>query len=779
METKTMTGLSHYDVQDRIAAGLDNKQPKAPTRTIGQIIKNNVFTFFNGMNLVLAILVLSTGSFKNAFFIVLVVTNTVIGIFQEVKAKQTLEKLSLLNQPKVFVFRDGSEIEIAVGDIVQDDILVLRSGMQVSADATLLSDQTLEVDESQLTGESDPIIKQAGDEILAGSFVISGQAYATAIRVGANTYTAKLANEARKFKLVNSELRDAIGRIIKAATVIIVPIGIFLAWSQFNIPGATWQDAIISAVAGVIGMIPEGLVLLTSVAFAAGVVKLAKHKTLVQELPAIETLARVDVLCLDKTGTITEGVLDVAKIHPVGSMPQAKIDEALAAFITAMPDANPTQVALMEYYLDRPVWEVNHKVAFSSARKWSSVSFESRGTFVFGAPEMVLGTNYPRYQTQIEKYAAMGQRVLIVAYAQTMMDSDQLPTALEAVAIVTLEDRIRAEAPDTLAYFAKQGVTIKVISGDNPVTVAAVAKRAGLVGSENYIDARTLPEDLEALADIIETTTVFGRVTPHQKKLLVQALQLRKHTVAMTGDGVNDVLALKEADCGIAMASGSDATRAVAQLVLLDSNFAALPHAVNEGRRVINNIQRVASLFLVKTFYSFLLSILTILLGMQYPFIPIQLSLISTLAVGVPSFFLALTPNTDPIQPGFMRRILATVIPAGTAIAFIVLAVFGLKELLGFTFDAENTVIVLMAGMVQLIVLYRITKPMNRWKRWLVGTMWVAFLLNFFTPFGREFFSFEPLPLLVTVTAFIFVFVAWLYIMGMTKVTKKILVKVE
>lgn len=772
-----ITGLTTTEVQDRIAKGLDNKQPKAPTRTIGQIIRNNIFTFFNFLNVVLAVLVLSAGSLKDAFFVVIVVANVVIGIYQEIQAKRTLEKLSLLNQPEVKVIRNSEPLTIAVSDIVLDDVLILQSGMQISADARVLDGQTIEVDESLLTGEADPIIKTSGEELYAGSFVVSGFAYVQAIRVGTDTYSAKLADEARRFKLVNSELRDAISKIIKGVTVMIVPLGLFLAWSQFNVPGTTWQEAIIGAVAGIIGMIPEGLVLLTSVAFAAGVIKLANKRTLVQELPAIETLARVDMLCLDKTGTITEGVLDVATVESLGTMNREMLDEALRAFVTALPDANPTQQALMDYYPETLTWDVMHKIAFSSARKWSSVSFSEYGTYVFGAPEMVLAADYQRYQDQIEDYAKQGQRVLILAHSSTLMTTETLPTDLQAVAIVTLEDRIRPEAPETLAYFAKQGVNIKVISGDNPVTVAAVAKRAGLAGSENYLDARTLPEDLDAVAEIVEKTTVFGRVTPHQKKLLVQALQSRNYTVAMTGDGVNDVLALKESDCGIAMASGSDATKAVAQLVLLDSNFAVLPQAVAEGRRVINNIQRVASLFLVKTLYSFLLSILTILIGMQYPFTPIQLTFISTLAVGAPAFFLALTPNNDPIKKGFLKRILTTVIPAGSAIALIVLVVYGLKTGLGFTFAAENTVIVFMTGFVQMIILYRITKPMNAWKWALIITMWLAFLLSFIIPFGRDFFGFQPLPFVVTVSALVIVLVAWFYIAIATKITEKYLVK--
>ncbi|MGL6228526.1 MAG: HAD-IC family P-type ATPase [Culicoidibacterales bacterium] len=777
MNVEKIIGLTEQEVQQRVSQGLDNQVPKAPTRTVGQIIRNNVFTFFNFINLVIVVLLVAAESYRNLLFIWIVIANVIIGIFQEINAKKTLEKLSLLNQPKVFVLRDGKEKEITLQGIVVDDILVLRSGMQISADAIVLPGQEVEVDESLLTGEADPIVKREGEELLTGSFVVSGKAYAKANRVGANTYTAKLADEARKFKLVNSELREGINRIIKAVSVIIVPIGLFLAWSQLSVPGATWQDAIVGAVAGIIGMIPEGLVLLTSVAFAAGVVKLAKQQTLVQELPAIETLARVDMLCLDKTGTITEGVLDVAEIQPLNMFTNQQLDEALVAFITALPDANPTQQALIDYYNQEREWAVSKKIAFSSARKWSGVSFKEHGTWIIGAPEMVLENNYQQYQSQIEAYAKRGQRVLIVAYSEQILGEEQLPSQLQAAAIVTLEDRIRPDAPATLAYFAEQGVQIKVISGDNPVTVAAVAKRAGLVGSENYLDARTLPDDLEAIADIVEKTTVFGRVTPHQKKLLVQALQLRSYTVAMTGDGVNDVLALKEADCGIAMASGSDATKAVAQLVLLDSNFASLPSAVAEGRRVINNIQRVASLFLVKTLYSFILSILTILIGFQYPFIPIQLSLISTLAVGVPSFFLALTPNNEPIKAGFLRRIIAVVIPAGTAIAFSIFLIYGLDGMIENGFMAKNTMVVLTAGVIQLTALYRIMKPMVRWKWWLVITMWLAFLSNFITGYGRSFFDFQVLPIMETGIVVIIYFIALSYIFFATKWMMKFIVK--
>jgi len=738
-------GLTSAEVAERVARGETNAIPDSPTRSVGQIVRANVVTPVNLVVGILAALVILAGSPKDALFGGVIVANSVIGIVQELRAKRTLDSLRVVSAPRVHVIRDGVTTELEISQLVLDDVVELRAGAQVVADGVVLASGDLEVDESLLTGEADPIVKSPGDEVLSGSAVVAGTGCVRVTRVGAESYAARLAEEARRFTLVNSPLRNDVNRIVTWVGILIVPVGLLLASSQFLRRDEGWRTAVISTVAGLVGMVPEGLVLLTSVAFAVGVVRLASHRCLVQELPAIEVLARVDVLCADKTGTITEGVMAVAEVRPLDGADASLPERALAALAATDPDPNATLVAVRDRFPADPGWTVRGRVPFSSARKWSATTFDDHGTWVVGAPENVLGDGYAGgLRDAVEHEAAAGRRVLVLAATpQEIVDPARLPP-LTPQALVLLEDVIRADAAETLAYFTEQGVTVKVISGDNPITVAAVARRAGLAAWEANLDARTLPGDdePEAFADLVDGSAVFGRVTPHQKRAMVHALQARGHTVAMTGDGVNDVLALKDADCGVAMASGSEATRGVAQLVLLDSNFAALPPVVAEGRRVIGNIERVASLFLAKTTYSIVLSVVTGVFALAYPLRPIHLSILSWFTIGVPAFFLALEPNAERVHPGFLRRVLGRAVPAGLVIALLTFAVFAIAQLDdSIDRDHARSVAVLVAGSIALMNLQRVARPMNPMRVTLVVVMVVLFALAFLVPYGRDLFE--------------------------------------
>ncbi|MEI7546492.1 MAG: cation-translocating P-type ATPase, partial [Actinomycetota bacterium] len=744
--TDPRTGLTSAEVAERVARGLTNAVPAAPTRTVGQIIRGNVVTPINFVVGALAAMVIAAGSPKDALFGGVIIANSVIGVVQELRAKSVLDRLSVVSAPKAQAVRDGVVHELRVHELVLDDVVELRAGAQVVADGVVLISENLEIDESLLTGEADPVVKAGDADVLSGSAVVAGTGRMVVTKVGAENYAAKLAEEARRFTLVNSPLRNDVNRVVTGIGYLIIPVGILLATSQFFRRDEGWRDSVISTVAGLVGMVPEGLVLLTSVAFAVGVVRLAGRRCLVQELPAIEVLARVDVLCADKTGTITEGSLAVAGIDVIEPAEHSEVDAALAALAQLDPDPNATAHALAEHFDDATTWRPTGRVPFSSARKWSGMSFERHGSWVFGAPENVLTTAYTgALREQVERQAAEGRRVLVLAKATDLFvdGQDAVLPEVHPMALVLLEDVVRADAPATLEYFATQGVTVKVISGDNNVTVGAVARRAGLAAWQDNVNATTLPEEgTEEFADAIEAGTVFGRVTPHQKRAMVKALQARGHVVAMTGDGVNDVLALKDADCGVAMASGSEAARGVAQLVLMDSNFSALPAVVSEGRRVINNIERVASLFLAKTAYSVVLSILTGVFALAYPLRPIHLSILSWFTIGVPAFFLALEPNDQRVQNGFLRRVLGRSVPAGAVIAAATMAVFAIAQL-DHRIDPDHarSVAVLVAGTVALMNLYRVACPLNRLRTTLVITMVSLFALAFLLPWGRDLFE--------------------------------------
>lgn len=736
------TGLTAAQVQTRIAQGLVNADDGIKTKTEKQIILENTFTFFNILNFVLALFVLLVGSFKNLLFLGVIFSNTIIGSFQGIRAKRTIDKLSLISAPKVTVLRDGALQTIAVSEIVLDDVMHLSNGQQICADA-IVCDGEVEVNESLITGESDPVVKHAGDELLSGSFIVSGSCYAQVEHIGSENYANRIANDAKYIKKAHSEILHSLDFIVKTLGFTLIPIGLLLFSKQFFILHDTLKDAVVSTVAAMLGMIPEGLILLTSVVFAVSVLRLSKYKTLVQDLYCTESLARVDVLCLDKTGTITEGTMQVDELIPLEGFTEQDMTEALTALINVLSGDNPTSNAVKARFTGETSWTATETVAFSSARKWSGASFAAHGTYVMGAGEFILRDRFDALREQTEAYAARGERVLLLARTDNaFLEGKALPDDLQPVGLIAISDKIRAEAPETLRYFAEQGVTLKVISGDNAVTVSNIAQKAGLAGAENYCDASTLETEADAAA-AIEQYTVFGRVTPQQKLQFVKALKENGHTVAMTGDGVNDVLALKEADCSIAMASGSDAARTVSNLVLLDSNFASMPQVVKEGRRSINNLQRSASLFLQKTIYSTVLSVLFIFLSASYPFEPIQLTFISTLTIGIPSFILALEPNRDRVRGSFLTNVLKKSFPSALTMVLGVLFLCLFQQPLGLSSEQVSTLSVIVAFTVGFMLMFKLCVPFNALRGVLFGAMLAAFFLGYI--FFMDIFSMVPL----------------------------------
>ena len=745
---KHILGLSNEEVLKRKEDGKVNYIPKAPSRTIWQIIRANLFTSFNAINLILATIIILAGSPKNSLFVGVIVCNTLIGVAQELRAKETLEKLSVVSMVKAKVLREGETKEIPASEIVLDDIIYLENGIQIMVDAEVVYSNGLEIDESMITGESDSISKKLKDNLYSGSFVVAGEGYARVTKIGKQTYSSILAEEAKKFKIINSELRNAINKIFKILIWIIIPVSILLTVAQLKATGNDWRSAMIGTVSGIIGMIPEGLMLLTSATFIVSIVKLGKHDTLVQELCATEVLARVDVLCLDKTGTITQGNLKLSDIRNIGSRSDKEIDEILSVLIHNLPSNNPTQKAILDKYTSyNNEVKCIKKVVFSSKRKWGGAKFEGLGTWVLGAPEIILKEKYNLIKGAVEEEAKKGKRVLLLANVCNDVLEDELTGKIESAALILIEDIIRKEAPEVLAYFEKQGVEVKIISGDSPVTVSEVARRAGVNEWKNYIDARELPDDNDKFREIVRKTKVFGRVTPHEKKRIVKALQEDGHTVAMTGDGVNDVLALKTSDCGIAMANGSDATKAVAQLVLMKSDFSALPKVVEEGRKQIQNLERVSELFLSKTIFSIFVSVIASILLIEFPIDPIQLSLVGSCAIGIPGFFLALLPSTGKVEKGFLERVLTVSIPNGLILAIFTTSTFVIARHIGSDITYSKTAALLLFAGISMMILIRVARPLTKFKMGLCIAMFFIMALAFLTPVGRLIFSLERLKL--------------------------------
>lgn len=778
-----MTGLTNEQVQERIAEGKVNVNENPNTRTYKQIILENTLTFFNFLNIALLVLVLFVRSYKNSMFMGIILINTVIGIIQEIRAKKTIDKLAILTESKTVVLREGKKWSISTEKLVLDDLIFLKTGDQVPADVKVL-EGTVEVNESLLTGESDNLSKSQGDELFSGSFVTSGEACCQVIHVGKDNYASQITSEAKEFKRHNSELRNSLNAILKVISIIIVPLGAMLFYKQYMIVGDTLKDSVVNMVAAVLGMIPEGLVLLTSVALTLGSMVLATKKTLVQELYCIETLARVDTLCLDKTGTITEGTMKVEDVQlydtvqttvvqhtakfdpetgePVQNVPALKpevtvsaekengqiqetvnsetvsqeerqklqeIDHIMGNMMSVLHDQNATADALRKRFPSRNDLKLIHAIPFSSDRKYSGAVFEGSGTYLMGAAQFLFPEGNEELLEHCSSYAQEGYRILVLAHSEQETKGTERPTGLEPLGLFLITDVIREEAPDTLAFFDSQGVDLKVISGDDPVTVSAIAKKAGLKNANHYIDATTIKTSEEMQRAVAECS-VFGRVTPQQKKQMVQALQSQKHTVAMTGDGVNDVLALKEADCSIAMAAGSDAAKNIANVVLLDSNFGAMPHIVNQGRRVVNNIRSAASMFLIKTIFSVLLSLITIFFGDAYPFEPIQMSLISACAVGIPTFLLTQENNYNKIDHTFLRHVFMNAFPAAVTITGCVFTIMLVCQDVYHSNVMLNTACVLVTGWNYMSALRTVYSPLNTYRKVIIYGMQFAFFIS-------------------------------------------------
>jgi cation-transporting P-type ATPase E len=775
MSNALAVGLSEAEVAQRVAAGKTNDVPSRAARTGSEIVRANVFTRINAILGVLLVIVLSTGSVINGLFGILIVANSAIGIIQELRAKQTLDKLAIVGQAKPMVRRQSGTAALAPSEVVLDDVIELGPGDQIVVDGEVLEEANLEVDESLLTGEADPVDKDAGDEVKSGSFVVSGSGAYRATKVGREAYAAKLAEEASKFTLVKSELRTGINKILQFITYLLIPAGLLTIYTQLFTTDAGWRESVLRMVGALVPMVPEGLVLMTSIAFAVGVVRLGRRQCLVQELPAIEGLARVNVVCADKTGTLTENGMRVSDLkalsaQDVGGKERSDrgidVGDVLAQLANDDTRPNASMAAIGEAYKMPPGWTATASAPFKSATKWSGTSYGEHGNWVIGAPDVLLDPTSADAE-QAERIGAQGLRVLLLGSSDRSVDADDAPGEVSPAALVVLEQRVRPDARDTLDYFAAQNVTVKVISGDNAVSVGAVAGSLGLHGET--MDARQLPEDPGALADTLEEYTTFGRVRPDQKRAMVHALQARGNTVAMTGDGVNDVLALKDADIGVAMGSGSSASRAVAQIVLLDNKFATLPYVVGEGRRVIGNIERVSNLFLTKTVYSVLLAVLVGLAGLSskffgtdpllFPFQPIHVTIAAWFTIGIPAFILSLAPNRERAHSGFVRRVMTSALPSGLVVGIATFTSYLLayqgRASTGLEQTQASTAALITLLVCAVWVLAVVARPYEWWRVALVAASGLAYVVIFSLPWAREQFMLDPSNVQLTAIALV------------------------
>jgi cation-transporting P-type ATPase E len=766
MQAVAVTGLTAAEVAERVARGQTNDAPDPHSRSLASIIRANTLTWFNALIGSMWVVMWFVAPFQDSLFGFVIVANSLIGIVQEWRASRALAKLSVIGEARPMVRRDGNDVEVRPSQVVLDDVVVLRTGDQLVVDGDVIAAEGLEIDESLLTGEADPVDKLTGDAVMSGSFVVAGSGMYVATRVGRDSFAAGLTEQAKKFTQTKSELRDDIAKFIRLASFLIPPVGLILLISQLR-ANQSVDDAIRGTIAGVVTMVPEGLVLLTSIAMAVAVVRLAQRKVLVQDLPAVEVLARVDTVCVDKTGTLTEPGMAVTDVEVLDA--SADVDAALAAMGASEESPNPTLQAVAQAYAN-PTWSMIEGIAFSSARKWSAATFQDHGTWVLGAPEVILGAaespvpGHPGVLDRAQALAAQGSRVLLLAKASgaspdvarrdgraASVGLDRGPGDATPAALVVIDQRLRSDAAETVGYFLEQEVAVKVISGDNPATVGAIAHQAGIPGAADPLDARQLTEDPAQLAEPIDSHSVFGRVTPAQKQAMVGALHLKGRTVAMTGDGVNDVLALKQADLGIAMGSGASATRAVAQLVLLDNKFAVMPHVVAEGRRVLGNIERVADVFLTKTFYATIisafigLSVLWTLSSngqpLEFPYLPRHFTLISSLTIGIPGFFLALMPNTERFRPGFLRRVLLFAVPAGIICAAAGLGTYLVVLSLGEPLADARSAATIALFVVAFAVLVHSARPLNLLRLGVCAAMLISFLVVLFVPWLSTFFA--------------------------------------
>ena len=761
MTTSVISGLTDAEVAQRVAAGKTNDVPTRAARSVSDIVRANVFTRINAILGVLLVIVLSTGSVINGAFGLLIIANSAIGIIQELRAKQTLDKLAIVGQAKPLVRRQSGTTALLPTEVVLDDVIEIGPGDQIVVDGEVLEENNLEVDESLLTGEADSIAKDAGDNVMSGSFVVAGGGAYRATKVGREAYAARLADEASKFTLVKSELRSGINKILQFITYLLWPAGLLTIYTQLFTTDVGWRRAVLAMVGALVPMVPEGLVLMTSIAFAVGVVRLGHRQCLVNELPAIEGLARVDVVCADKTGTLTENGMRVSDLKPLS---EAVVADVLAQLASDDSRPNASMQAIAEAYKMPPGWTATATAPFKSATKWSGASYGEYGNWVIGAPDVLLERGSPVAE-QAEQIGSSGLRVLLLGSSDLPVDHADAPGAVTPVALVVLEQRVRPDARDTLDYFASQSVSIKVISGDNAVSVGAVAGSLGLEGET--MDARQLPDQADNLADMLEEYTTFGRVRPDQKRAMVHALQSRGHTVAMTGDGVNDVLALKDADIGVAMGSGSSASRSVAQIVLLDNKFATLPYVVGEGRRVIGNIERVSNLFLTKTVYSVLLATLVGLAGLAskifgsdpllFPFQPIHVTIAAWFTIGIPAFILSLAPNNERAHPGFMRRVMTSALPSGlvvgTATFSSYLAAYQGREASETQQTQASTAALITLLVTAVWVLAVVARPYQWWRVALVSVSGLAYVVIFSIPAAQKTFMLDPSNMVITLMA--------------------------
>ncbi len=766
-------GLSDEQVINRKEENLVNIDVSIPTKTIPQIIKDNLFTLFNIINFILAFAIIYVGSFKNLLFMGVVISNLIISTYQEIRAKITVDKLSILALSKITAIRNGKKIKIGINDLVLDDIIELSPGNQIPTDCKILKGNC-EVNESLLTGESNSITKKKEDLLLSGSYIVSGKCIAQVENIGEDNYAYKISRDAKYVKKINSQIMLAFNKIILILSILIVPLGFFLFIHQ--LAQNNFENSIINTTAALIGMIPEGLVLLTSTVLAVSVIRLSKQKVLVQELYCIETLARVDTLCLDKTGTITQGTMEVDSIIPYKGNSQDEINFALSLIVNNIEDTNPTYLAIKDFVRDiNPSKQADEIVPFSSEKKWSGAYFNKLGSYVMGAPEFIFKDKLEGIRDQLKEFTKEN-RVIVLAHSKNNFVNNSLPDNLSLMGFILIKDVIRNTAPDTLKYFSEQGVDIKIISGDNVSTVSTVAKRAGLKNYDKCIDTSILKTE-DDIKKVVNEYSIFGRVSPIQKKQIICALKESGHTVAMTGDGVNDVLALKEADCSVVMANGSDAAKKVSQLVLLNSDFSSMPKVVLEGRRSINNIQRSSSLFLVKTIYATLLAILFLFFNAPYPFMPIQMTLTSVLTIGIPSFVLALEPNKSRIKGNLFINIISRALPCALTIVSSILLIMATSSWISFTNSDVSTLCVIVTGFSGLLLLFNLCVPFNNIRKLLFLLMSVAFIFCIIV--FKEFFALSTLTLELILILILVGTITSIIFYSLSALTNKIMFKIK